>query len=170
MDYICKRKNNIQSISITPDCTSPWDRDGSQPEAPPLSLKGLPGRPASLHPVWIGEPSLRLKAGMSAAQHLRHAYSALTRTQISSECVPYRVVVYTCVYKSGARESGMRSNHAVYGYLKSWNGICNSYYGSIISRKCRAGQDCKNSLYDRWLGEWGCKIKGSGNVSQKGKS
>lgn len=39
MDYICKRNNNIQSISITADCTGPRDKEGSQqnPEAPPLS-------------------------------------------------------------------------------------------------------------------------------------
>lgn len=39
MDYICKRKNNIQSISITADCTGPRDEEGSQlnPHAPPLS-------------------------------------------------------------------------------------------------------------------------------------
>lgn len=30
MDYICKRKNNIQSISITADCTGPRDKDSSQ--------------------------------------------------------------------------------------------------------------------------------------------
>lgn len=151
MDYICKRKNNIQSISIIPDCTSPWDKDGSQPEAPPLSLKGLPGRPASLHPVWSGEPSLRLKAGLSASQHLRHAYSAWTRSQISSECVLYRTVVYTCVYKSRARENWRKSNHAVFGYLiSSWKGICNSCYGSKTGH---------NHLFDRWFG----------NVSQKGR-
>lgn len=39
MDYICKRKNNIQSISITADCTGPRDKEGSQltHQAPPLS-------------------------------------------------------------------------------------------------------------------------------------
>lgn len=30
MDYICKRKNNIQSISITADSTGPRDEEGSQ--------------------------------------------------------------------------------------------------------------------------------------------
>lgn len=120
MDYICKRKNNIQSISITPDCTGPWDKEGSQPEAPPLCLKGLPGRPASLHPVWSGEPSLRLKTDMSAAQHLRHACSAWTRTQISSECVLYRVV-------SEKIEGRVMNKHGV-SLKSSLNGFHNSFY------------------------------------------
>ncbi len=109
-----QEENNIQSISITPDCTGPWDKEGSQ-TAPPLRLKGLPGRPASLHPVWSWEPSLRLKAGTYAAQYLRHANSAWTITQISSECVLYIVVVYTCVYTTG----GSGNWRKIYGHLKS---------------------------------------------------
>ena len=38
MDYICKRKNNIQSISITADCTGPRDKEGSQLNPMPLPI------------------------------------------------------------------------------------------------------------------------------------
>lgn len=64
MDYICKRNNNIQSISITADCTGPRDKEGSQqnPNAPPLSpnpwLEPEACGRACLgptHSVWPGE-------------------------------------------------------------------------------------------------------------------
>lgn len=55
MDYICKRKNNIQSISITADSSGPRDEEGSQltPHALPAPLKGLTGS-SSLAPVCPG--------------------------------------------------------------------------------------------------------------------
>lgn len=49
MDYICKRKNNIKSISITADCTGPRDKEGSQLNLMPLPF--LPTLDWNLRPV-----------------------------------------------------------------------------------------------------------------------
>lgn len=49
MDYICKRKNNIKSISITADCTGPRDKEGSQQK--PMPLPVLPTLDWNLRPV-----------------------------------------------------------------------------------------------------------------------
>lgn len=49
MDYICKRKNNIKSISITADCTGPRDKEGSQRKPVPLPI--LPTLDWNLRPV-----------------------------------------------------------------------------------------------------------------------
>ncbi len=49
MDYICKRKNNIQSISITADCTGPQTRKVAS--KPPMLLPFPPTLNWKLRPV-----------------------------------------------------------------------------------------------------------------------
>lgn len=71
MDYICKRKNNIQSISITADCTGPRDKEGSQltpmllPFPPTLDWKLRPvAGPGEAPPILSGQGSRGLGAGL----------------------------------------------------------------------------------------------------------
>lgn len=104
MDYICKRKNNIQSISITADRTGPRDKEGSQ-LAPPWLLpfpqtllpgsRGLGPETPPILSVWedraqrpgslaADQPSLTSTLTSSTAKHLRPAAADATlwRTRV----------------------------------------------------------------------------------------
>lgn len=82
MDYICKGKNNIQSISITADRTGPRDKEGSQLalHAPPLSPNSCleaEAWPAQAPPILCGQKQSEAEYSSSGLElgekHLRPA-------------------------------------------------------------------------------------------------
>lgn len=81
MDYICKRKNNIKSISITADCTGPRDKKGSQrePHATPTQPSFPPTLDWNLRPVvaLIRPHPLCLARGAKGAWELEFSSSSL---------------------------------------------------------------------------------------------